>query len=204
LELVSNPTRSGQFAVKATVLATSGLGNVSAALVSRRGTIPQQAFFSAWFYVPISITETSYWLLFKFRSTSGTLATELWDLDIAPFTQATSALRIRLYSHQSGTDVAPLSEEKALVPIGRWFQTEALFRAANDASGKLSVWIDGRLVFELLDLATAPDTEVEWSIGAATETITPSSASLFFDDAAITNTRLGPDFPPFWRHHHSP
>lgn len=196
LELVSQPTRSGHFAVRASVVATNDEGRISSALLSRRDAVPQPAYFSAWFYVPQTITSTSYWLLFKFRSTSGT---ELWDLDISAPPEGFSELRIRLYGHQLGMDVPSLSGRQPVLPMARWFQIEAYYRAAADASGQLSIWLDGDRVFEIAGRATAPDANVEWGVGAATEMMIPSSASLYVDDAAITTERLGPGFPAFTR-----
>jgi hypothetical protein len=82
--------------------------------------------------------------------------------------------------------------------VGRWFQTEAFFRAANDATGRLQVWFDGTLIYDLTE-PTTPSDYVEWSVGAIAEIITPAPATLYVDDAAISTARLGPDYPVFWR-----
>jgi hypothetical protein len=60
------------------------------------------------------------------------------------------------------------------------------------------VWLDGTKVFDVTGKATLPSSYVEWGVGAATAVISPSSATLYFDDAAITTQRLGPAFPVFW------
>lgn len=197
LEFVSQPTRSGRFSVRASVVATNEAGRISSALLSRREGLPQAAYFSAWFYVPQPIVSTSYWLLFKFRSTSGT---ELWDIDVAEPREGAPEPRIRLYSHQSGTDVPALSGGEPILPLAHWFQIEAFYRAASDPSGQLSIWLDGDRVFEVTNRVTAPDANIEWGVGAATETMSPNTASLYVDDAAVTTRRLGPDFPAFTRH----
>ncbi len=196
---VNSPARSGRFSIRSTVAPTSSAssGSPSSALLSRSGILPIEAFYSAWFYVPEAVASTEYWLFFKFRSRSNanvaSTAVELWDLDF--MSDGAAGMTVRLYHHDSG-DVPALASWK--VPLGRWFQAEAFLRAANDQTGRLTVWLDGARVFDITNEATVPSSFVEWGVGAATEIISPSSATLYLDDAAITTKRLGPDFPVFW------
>jgi hypothetical protein len=82
---------------------------------------------------------------------------------------------------------------------GRWFQTEACLRAAADATGQLTVWFDGTLVFDVAGQAVMPSSYVAWNVGAVAEVISPAPATLYVDDAAISSERLGPSYPVFWR-----
>lgn len=197
LDIVTTPTRSGRFALAAKVVSPDS-DNPSSALASRRGTMPTEAFYSAWFYVPESIQDTDYWLFYKFRSRTvdgdSTSPVDLWDLNLKP--GGATGMGVRLYRHDTGDEpeLAPSD-----VPIAQWFQIEAFLRAVDDDSGRLSVWLDGVKVFDVIDRPTVPSSFVEWSVGGVTESILPTTATLFVDDAAITTQRLGPDFPPFWR-----
>jgi hypothetical protein len=198
VEVVTNPTRSGRYALRSAVVASSSATKPSSGLVSRNGSLPTEAYYSAWFYVPEAVIPTQYWLFFKFRSRSTesttSTAVELWDLDL--MSDGASGLTLRLYHHDTGDETALATPT---VPLGRWFQTEAFYRAANDASGRLTVWVDGVNLFDVTGKPTAPTPYVEWGVGGAADAITPPSATLYIDDAAITTERLGPDFPVFWR-----
>jgi hypothetical protein len=103
---------------------------------------------------------------------------------------------VALYHHSTG-NMPNLANPP--VPIGRWFQTEALVRAAGDATGQLTVWFDGTLVFDVSGQPVMPSSYVEWSVGGVAEVISPAPATLYVDDAAISTERLGPGYPVFWR-----
>lgn len=197
LQVVTSPTRSGRYAMAATVV-TPDNDKISSALASRRGLLPTEAYYSAWFYIPESITDTTYWLCFKFRSrseaSSSASAVDLWDVNLMP--GSSTGMRVRLYRHDSGDEPPVASPD---IPVARWFQLEAFLRAKSDTSGRLSVWVDGTLTFDVSGQPTVPSSFVEWSVGGVTERITPASSTIFVDDAAITTRRLGPDFPEFWR-----
>lgn len=204
LDIVTSPVRSGRYALRSGI--TSSSGTLSAAIVQRDGSMPREAYYSAWYYVPVAATATSYWLFSKFRQLctpdASSTDSEAWDLDFLPDRTGAPGMQFQLFSHLS-----PIREiATASVPIGRWFQVEAFLRAANDNTGQLTVWEDGTQIFDIQNqptLTTAdptlPTTCIEWTVGGITGTITPSSATFYVDDAAISTHRLGPDYPIFWR-----
>ncbi|HEY2406491.1 MAG TPA: heparin lyase I family protein [Polyangiaceae bacterium] len=194
--------RSGRFALDATAAAASA-GATSAAMLLRTGDLPESAYYSAWFYVPTAIASADYWLIFKFRSRTpadaGAMDVELWDVDLTP--QA-SDVQIRVFHHTSdsqataGTQVDPIAPMP--IPLGRWFQVEAFLRAVDDDSGRLTLWQDGALLYDIQG-PSAPSSYVQWSAGSAAEALSSGQAKVYVDDAAISLRQLGPDFPPFWR-----
>jgi hypothetical protein len=196
VDITTDYARSGSHSMRSVVL-SPGLGTLSAGDARRSQDTPGDTFYSAWFYVPVAITGADYWLFSKFRSRS--VATDpnslidVWDMDI--LVQA-GAMHFALYHHDSGDEPALADPE---VPVGRWFQFEALLRPTADATGRLSVWVDGTLLYDLENTPTTPSAFVEWNVGGLAETISPPRATLYVDDAAISTRRLGPDFPVFWR-----
>jgi hypothetical protein len=196
VEVASDYARSGTHSMRSVVV-SPGLGTQSSGMARRSDGLPAEAYYSAWFYVPAPITATDYWLFSKFRSrtvaSDPNTFVDVWDIDIRV---QEGAMHFALYHHDSGDEQALVTP---LVPVGRWFQLEAFMRPTPDASGRLSVWIDGTLLFDLVDTPTMPTTYVEWSVGAVAETVTPPRVTLYVDDAAISTRRLGPEFPVFWR-----
>src|SRR5258708_13457250 len=102
-----------------------------------------------------------------------------------------------LHDHGSGDDLACAS---AVVPLRRWFQVEGFVGAAGDSTGRLELWFDGTLIYDIGEPTVASD-YVEWQVGGVAEFISPVGSTLFVDDAAISTERLGPDYPVFWRPH---
>ncbi len=195
LALVSSPTRSGRFAVDASVVAQP-MGTQSAAFLFAND-LPENAYFSAWFYLSAAASASYYWAFFKLAAQQpppSDSSQEIWVLDVAPGASGASGATLRLYS-----DVYPdqVLDASPALPIGRWFQVEAFVRAPTPDEGELRIWVDGSEVFEHHG-ATLPTTTVTWVIGSGADGLEAPGASLFIDDAAVTRRRLGPGFPPFW------
>jgi hypothetical protein len=198
--IASGIARSGRYAIRSSV-ASPGPGTQSGACAERDGSLPQEAYYSAWFYVPALPSSTSYWLFFKFRSrsvpTDKNTTVEGWDLD-AEFDKGGVA-RFVLYDHASGGNAEAFTALAPIVPVARWFQIEAFLRAATDDTGRLTFWIDGVESYDVQNTATVPSTYVEWSVGGIAEQIAPVPAVLYVDDAAMSLRRLGPGYPVFQR-----
>jgi hypothetical protein len=191
--------RSGRYAIKSSVV-SPGTNIQSGACAERDGQLPEEAYYSAWFYVPALPNSTSYWLFFKFRSrrvaTDQSTTVEGWDLD-AEF--ANGNLQFELFSHATNQNVPTVGSTAPVVPVARWFQIEAFLKIATDNTGQITFWIDGAKSFDVQNTATVPSTFVEWSVGGIAEVIDPVPALLYVDDAAMSTRRLGPDYPVFTR-----
>jgi hypothetical protein len=197
LDLVSTPVRSGHFALRSTVSSNS-VAAPSAGIAIRSGLMPNEACYSAWFFIPTRVTTNGYWLIYKFRSRSvadqPSSDVDMWDLDVV--TGQNQALVLSLYRHDREEMAVA---ESVSVPVERWFQLESCLLAANDSSGHLRVWLDGASAFELTAQLTMPSQYVEWNVGSIGEALNPVSASVYVDDAAVSTRPLGPNFPVFWR-----
>jgi hypothetical protein len=194
ISVQSGLARSGQHALRSTA---AGAGGPATAQVTRRG-LPAAAYYGAWFYLPALAHPTTYWVFFAFHggdAASGDVA--LWDLKLTDVDVATAGtMELRLLHHDTG-DVAPARH--VAVPVGRWFQVQAFFRAATDGSGLLQVRQDGQLVYDVPGATVTAAPGLAWMLGSLTDGLTPASTALFVDDAYVTTRPLAPDSPPFWR-----
>lgn len=187
----STRARTGVYAAALTIDAGSD-GALAAASMSLKENLPTDAYYSAWYYLPQTITVNSYWVIQKFRrrtdiadsSTEG----ELFDLDL--YTLASGDMSFRVFDHRSGTN-APMVVDQPIVPVDRWFQLETRYRNRTDATGRLTVWLDG---LEVIDLSgpTGPSPWLQWVVSSVGEDLTPSANVLYADDCAIGGTRVGP------------
>lgn len=155
--------------------------------------LPVQAYYSAWYYLPRTIGVGTFWILFKFRlrtdANDSNTENEFYDLQL--MNAADGSLTLLLYDHQSGADV-PIASPAPVVPVSVWFQIEAFYRNAQDSSGRLTVWLDGRQVVDVTGQPMAPTPWVEWDVVNVGENLTPSAAVVAVDDCAVTSSRVGP------------
>jgi hypothetical protein len=190
-EASSERAHHGLFAAKLTVDAGAD-GTQANVGLSRSGDLPVEAFYSAWYYLPRTVTIGTFWVIFKFRmravADDATTSAELYDLDLTNL--PSGEMSLRLYDHRTG-DV-PLAVSEPVVPVGSWFQIEALYRNVPDDTGRLTVWLDGQQIVEVADRPMAPTPWVAWDVVSVAVDLDPSAAVLYVDDCALSRTRVGP------------
>ena len=84
IEVSSEQAHHGTFAAKLTISATAGnTAGLGASLV-QNGGLPSQAYYSAWYYLPQSVTVGVYWVIMKFRAELGDPPSEgeLFDVNL--------------------------------------------------------------------------------------------------------------------------
>jgi len=183
---------AGLLAAKLLVEAPSGAGPQSAGM-SRRGDLPAEGYYSAWYYLPQMVHVGEYWVIFKFRrravvddpSSEG----ELFDLGLG--NDANGEMTLHLFDHRVSA-IVPLQVAELVVPVGVWFQVEAYYRNASDSTGALAVWFDGEAVLDLEGVATSPTSWIEWDVLSLASDLTPTGATLLVDDCAMSRRRVGP------------
>ena len=82
-------------------------------------------------------------------------------------------MTLMLYDHRIGGGV-PLDVTDPVVPVGQWFQVEAFYRNAQDATGRVTYWLDGRQIVDIAGQAMAPTSWVEWDAVSVGVNLTPS------------------------------
>jgi hypothetical protein len=191
-EVSADRVHRGGFAAKLTIEAGAGAGQQSVGL-SRKGSLPTEGYYSAWYYLPRSATVSGYWVLFKIRkrdvADDATTEGELFDVDLV--SMPTGEMGLQLYDHRIQDNV-PSQVPDLVVPVGVWFQLEAFYRDAADDTGRFTVWFDGAEVFDTAGMATSSTAWVEWSVVSIGENLDPSTAVVYVDDCAVSRSRVGP------------
>lgn len=190
IEVSTTYAHHGRYAAELAIDAGPDGVQQNAGLV-RQGSLPVEAYYSAWYYLPRTITVGTFWVLFKFRLRADAADPgsddELYDLGLVNASDGSLALVI--YDHRSGANLA-LATPDPVVPVSVWFQLEAFYRNAQDASGRLTVWLDGRQIVDIQG-PMAPTPWVEWDAVNVGEKLTPSTAVVAIDDCAISLSRVG-------------
>jgi hypothetical protein len=186
----SERAHQGTYAAKLTVSGTAtNTQGIGSSLV-QNGGLPTQAYYSAWYYLPQSVTVGYYWVIMKFRAALGNPPThgELFDVNFT--SPSAGKMSLRVYDHRNPN--LPLDgAEFPDVPVNTWFQLEAFYRDANDSTGRLTLWLNG---VQILDWqgATGLTSWVAWDVVSVGQDLLPEPAILYVDDCAISRTRVGP------------
>ncbi len=182
----------GRFAAQLAVNAPADGQQKNVELI-RSGVLPEEAYYSAWYYLPRSVAVNGFWVIFKLRLRRAvddpTTEDELYDLDLSG--QASGAMSLSLYDHRAGVTV-PLDVPPPVVPIGRWFQIEAFYRNAADATGRVTYWLDGQPFVDVRGKPMAPNPWVGWEATSIAKDLAPSDAVIYVDDCAISRSRVTP------------
>lgn len=185
----------GRYAAQLTIDTTGGAQQNAG--LNRRGGLPVAGYYSAWYYIPQTVTVGTFWIIFKFRERTAAddsaSDTELYDIGLV--NTSTGELAVSLYDHRMVASF-PLSARDPIVPVSNWFQVEAYYRNAPDASGRLTIWLfdDARGLRQIYDVSgpMAPNDWVEWDVVNVGENLSPTPTVLDVDDCAVSLSRVGP------------
>lgn len=161
VNVVAGPAHTGRYSLQLIDLAASDTIGPG---VYRELVSPPDAYYSAWYYIPRQYQTKSQWTIMKFRSRSDDDPNTIshgHDLNVRALPGGQVILYV--YSHDATYLQAPLADPPAIVPVEAWFQLEVLYRPRTDETGKLLVWLDDRLVYDLENRRTAGSSALVWS-----------------------------------------
>jgi hypothetical protein len=178
----------GRYAGLVTLSPAAGMTSTN--YLFRNAPAPTAAYYSAWFYIPSSVTIGTWLSLTHFRGSQtadGNNLSAIWDVNLYPLPDGTLAAQLFDYVNQKNT------RQAAPIPVlfDTWVQFEVYFVKATDATGRIEVWQDGTLILEREGLATVPTDWLQWDAGGACDALSSSPATVYVDDAAISTARLG-------------
>lgn len=157
-------------------------------------------YYGAWYYIPQDTSISSYWNVFQFKSETDVLNDPFWVLDIL---NRSGSGPMNLVLRWKGVVPGPhVGEGTALryyrqtlmdVPVGRWFHVEAYLRQSSAYTGQITVWQDGVQIFNQDQVTTKyVGGDQRWSVNSYSDGLSPSTNSMFIDDATVSTRRVGP------------
>jgi len=191
----------GRYAGKSTMGPTAGSpGMASSNYFYRTQPSPTEAYYGAWYYIPSTVTVRSWLSLVHFRCSTtgdGKNVVPVWDLNVWPVrdgslppgTLPIGSLTTHFYNFLTLVNADQLVTQA--VPTDQWVHFEVLIRKAADATGRVTIWQDDQMIIDLQNIATFSTDWVEWDAGGASNDLSPSTASIYVDDATISLERLG-------------
>ncbi len=157
----------------------------------RNQPTPLQGYYSAWFYIPSTIVIGSWLSLTHFSGSEtgdGNNLVGIWDVNL--YATPSGGTAAQLYDYMDQVN----QRQPTPVPFPRdaWVQLEVYLEKATGPTGAVTVWQDGTQILQRTDVQTVPTEWLQWDAGGASDDISPTPATIYLDDAAISLTRLGP------------
>ncbi len=188
VEVSSEAARRGRYAVKM-VNPTGWKDDFEGPELLHTAGPLGDAYYSAWFMLPAQHRFEPYLTLMRLRSRD--LDGELVngeELQLRGL--ASGGYVLSVFHNNSGFLLEPVADPAPLVAAGRWFQLEA--RYEPQSAGRLRVWLDGTLYYDLQGRPGAPGSELVLSVCNVAQAAEPAPVVLFVDDAAVSLSRVSP------------
>lgn len=179
--LVTSPVRTGSFAA-AFELGTDGTDDSHQARCVREGTLPNAAYYGAWYYIPSGYSDPDNWNLFHFQGGEpGGPLPGTWDVSIRQGADGELALFVADYIANTSYN----QDEPVALPTDRWFHLEFYLERAADETGEIALFQDGAELVRAAGIVTDVNPFTQWYVGNLARDITPSRATLYVDDVSI-------------------
>ena len=177
--IVEAPVHSGHRAVAFAITSDSGQ-----ARCVREGTLPDDATYGAWFYIPAAPTSVGNWNLMHFQGGdgSGDSLQNLWDLSLEA---STDGLTVAVRADSRLGNQLPTPTSTVRLPTGRWVHLEFRIRRAADTTGAVTVLQDGVTLLALDGIVTDDTKYGQWYVGNLATQLSPPDSTLYVDDVSI-------------------
>ena len=187
--IVTSPVHSGKYAAKFTVVAIKPDTNSRCV---REGILPEQAYYSAWYYIPQVATvpttpdqtKNGLWNLFHFQvGEPGAEFYGIWDISL--INDDHGGMGLVLYQFKGP------AHHLDSIPIGAWFHLELFLKLASDNTGEVELFLNDAPIYQQAGFVTNPygSRFGQWYVGNLADTITPTDSTLYVDDVSVGPTR---------------
>jgi hypothetical protein len=143
-----------------------------------------QLYYSAWYYFPRRYTPKgtpSWWNVFQWKSKHRGKIDPFFSLNVGNLSDG--SMFFYLYDQNSKTS---FPQALATIPEKKWLRVEAFYSCASDKSGYVAFWQDGAQIFDISNVQTRySDGDCQWSVNNYSNSLEPSTAVIYVDDAAI-------------------
>ncbi len=181
---------NGQPAIKLSISDADGLHGSQAVRLFRwkEANQSREAYYSVWLYFPEVYRPAEYWNVIQWKSKSADRNDPFWIVNVGNRPDGQMYFYLYDWQHEKSFE-----QDQLNIPVRRWVHVEAFYREAQDQTGQITVWQDGKLLFDVQGAETRyDDGDIEWSVNNYTTEISPSSATIYVSQPTISKVRLGP------------
>jgi hypothetical protein len=182
--ITDSVAHSGRYSAQMTI--ESNFGEPQAVRLFRWRENPEEAFYSAWYLFPQKYKPLEWWNIMQFLSAGDDSQATMWVLNVG--NRPGGDMYLYLYDWQMKRTY---SQDLTTVPVGRWTHIQVYYRRSESDTGRVTVWQDGLVLFDLIDVRTANSNQIKWSMDNYTDDISPGIATIYVDDAAISTQPIG-------------
>jgi hypothetical protein len=183
-----NHTANGTFSLALTMCAPCDTVSVSGTRMFR-WLEPRQypdLYYKVWYYFPQSYTLTgnpltAFWNIFQWKSKVNDLNEVFYQVNIGNRANGSMFLYMYDWQRRIGYDQRIVD-----VPVNQWFYIEGFYSSRGDNTGRVTIWQDGTLLWDLSGVQTKyAGGDTEWSVNNYSDGVTPRPAVFYIDDAEI-------------------
>ncbi len=189
VEVTSEERHGGRYAVKLVNPANWDNQEAGPELVHDVGAV-DDAYYSAWFLLPVDYVLQPSLTFLQLKSRDAATGELLNGEQLQLRSLRGGGYVLQVFHNNAGFLLEPVAEQAPLVSAGSWFHVEARYQPTS--GGKLRVWLNGVLSYDLAGRPGAARSEVVLSASNVAERATPAPLTLFVDDAALSASRVGP------------
>jgi hypothetical protein len=186
---------AGRYSAKATITAPP----TSAVRLFRFTRNIPEAYYSAWYYFPRIYTPT-WWIVFAYKSRISASADSdpFWYLSVGNRANGTMYFYLQWWPgpwphgtpegpHQGEYGGRAYRQTLIDIPVGKWVHLEVYLRQSAGFTGQIIAWQDGVEILNQENVKTRyPFEGADWAIANYSESISPSPATIYFDDAVVS------------------
>jgi hypothetical protein len=194
--------RSGQYSVRATIDMPQPPGQSAVRLFRwKESRAFPEACYSAWYYFPQRYVPAEWWNVFSFKSRNGEANDAFWQIQIGNRPDGSMHFYLTWWGpplegpHPGESGLRHYAQWLREIPVGRWTHLEVYLRQSTAFDGQIMVWQDGLPLFNVNNVRTryaSANGDNEWSINNYTDSIQPTPATFYVDDAEIRTTDTRP------------
>lgn len=150
-----------------------------------------QLYYSVWYYFPQSYTPALFWNVLQWKSkhvVSGVAAIDpFFTLEVT--TTSSGEMFFYLGDDNTQTTYQQTAQNAVPVPVGRWFNVQAFYQCDGSGAGRVTIWQDATQLWDIQNVNTRyADGDCQWSVNNYSSGLTPATATIYVDDAAISMT----------------
>lgn len=147
-----------------------------------------QLYYSVWYYFPQSYTPALFWNVLQWKSkhvVSGAAVSDpFFSLEVGSLPNG--EMFFYLGDDHLGTTFQQSAQSLIPVPVGRWFNVQAFYKCDASGAGEVKIWQDGTQLWDVPNVDTRyADGDCAWSVNNYSSGLSPASATIYIDDAAI-------------------
>jgi hypothetical protein len=141
-------------------------------------------YYQAWYYFPQQYSVAQWWNVMQWKSQRDNTSTNDPFFVLNVGNRPDGSLYCYLYDWQTKRSYHQTVKN---IPIGQWLQIQAFYSCAGDGTGRITIWQDGVLLFDIPNVQTRySDGDCQWSVNNYSDAIKPQPVTIYVDDAAIT------------------